>query len=945
MIGRVISHYRVIEQIGAGGMGVVFKAEDITLKRQVALKFLPPELTQDPVARSRLLHEARAASALQHENICALHEIGESDDGRLFLCLDYYEGETLKERLTRGPLSTEEALDLTVQVAHGLEEAHRCGIVHRDIKPANVMVTTRGVAKILDFGLAKASGQSKLTKTGSTVGTIAYMSPEQVRGEEVDGRSDIFSLGVMLYELLTGASPFTAEHEPAIMHKILNVAPPSLRTTGVRLAAQLEPIVGKMLAKEPGERYQSIDEVVQALSQIGSSPSVYKTRFARPVVLGIGALALAVTVAVYLLLPRDRESAIDAAAQNRLAVLRFANLVNAEDPQRYGDIVANLLTTGLSQAQDLTVISNQRMDDLMRETGKSDVGEKIAVMDLGNRVRARWIISGAVVQEAPALVVSYQMVEVRNGDIVVADRVTQFGAEPVFSLVDTIAARITAKLSIPATAEVAIPLADVTTSSLAAYRYYVEGMRELGRARNDKAVDKLRLAVGEDSTFAMANCYLAIAMQTLSGYVADEAEHALSRAVRYAHKATDKEKRLIEIVKDDWDGNNARALANFDALVERYPDEKMFFYVYGWLAAQQSGDEKAIGYASRLLELDPTYGPAYADLAYLYQARGDFERSLRAINSYIDLRPQEPHPYKVRGDILSAMGNLAASIESYRKATELDSEFDPAIVSLGRAYLMAGENKDALACFRRLLDSRDPSSRAMGRLMLANVPIMEGRRKAALETLSQGIAADRLDKGAGNFRFVKNFRKAELYLQMGETDLAIAELDSVRQSPTYAASSEHVIVARLLARAGRMDEARDILEEATRERHPRAPAVDQGEELYWLAYGWLEMEKETCRRPSNTFGTPLRGRRTNSTSGTALGWPACGQIDTGKRWKRSKSPSRSTLGGACSCAPDRRIFSIRLESCTRHQGAPRGPRSFTGRSWTSTEARTPGSKR
>ena len=268
VIGRTVSHYTILQEIGSGGMGVVYKAEDDRLKRPVALKFLPAELARDETAKQRLIREAQAISALQHHNICTIHEIDQSEDGRLFICMDYYEGETLKDRLARGPLSAEDAIDVATQVARGLEEAHRRGIVHRDIKPANVVITNQGVVKILDFGLARLGGESKLTKTGSTVGTAAYMSPEQVRGEEIDQRSDIFSLGVVFHESLTGISPFSAEHEPAIMHKILNVAAPSLRASGVKRAADLEPIAGRMLAKERELRYASASEVIRALKQV-----------------------------------------------------------------------------------------------------------------------------------------------------------------------------------------------------------------------------------------------------------------------------------------------------------------------------------------------------------------------------------------------------------------------------------------------------------------------------------------------------------------------------------------------------------------------------------------------------------------------------------------------------------------------------------------------------
>ncbi len=222
MIGTTISHYKILEKLGEGGMGVVYKAEDTKLKRTVALKFLPPELTRDPEAKERFIHEAQAASALDHNNICTIYEVAEIDDGQLFIAMACYEGETLKSRIAQGQLRIEEALDFVGQIAQGLVRAHEVGIVHRDIKPANIIVTTRGEVKIVDFGLAKLSGRTLLTKSGTTLGTAAYMSPEQARGEQVDQRTDIWSLGVVLYEMLTGKRPFESEYEQALVYSILN---------------------------------------------------------------------------------------------------------------------------------------------------------------------------------------------------------------------------------------------------------------------------------------------------------------------------------------------------------------------------------------------------------------------------------------------------------------------------------------------------------------------------------------------------------------------------------------------------------------------------------------------------------------------------------------------------------------------------------------------------
>jgi eukaryotic-like serine/threonine-protein kinase len=260
MIGQTISHYRILEKLGGGGMGIVYKAEDTRLHRTVALKFLPPELTRDDEAKQKFINEAQSASSLDHNNICTIHEIDETEEERLFICMNYYEGETLKKKITKGPLKLEEAIDMTIQIAMGLQKAHEKGIVHRDIKPANIFITNDDIVKILDFGLAKLVGQTMITKTGATLGTVAYMSPEQIRGEEVDGRTDIWSLGVVLYEMITGKLPFKGEYEQAIMFAILNQEPELITDILLDIPVNIEKIIFKALSKNSSTRYLSVND-------------------------------------------------------------------------------------------------------------------------------------------------------------------------------------------------------------------------------------------------------------------------------------------------------------------------------------------------------------------------------------------------------------------------------------------------------------------------------------------------------------------------------------------------------------------------------------------------------------------------------------------------------------------------------------------------------------
>jgi serine/threonine protein kinase/Tol biopolymer transport system component len=327
LIGRMIGHYRVLEHLGGGGMGIVYKAEDPRLARTVALKFLPPEVTRDPEAKVRFFQEARAASGLDHPNVCTIHEVGETEDGRLYLAMPCYDGETLRRRIERGPLSIDEATDIAKQIARGLAKAHRGGIVHRDIKPANLVVTSDGVVKILDFGLAKLAGAAAITRTGSSVGTPAYMSPEQTRGEDVDHRTDLWSLGVVLYEMVAGRRPFRGDHEQAVLYSLLHEEPKPLSEVRVDTPPELDRIVTGLLTKDPAKRYPSAEGVLADLKALRNEPASGMTptlplprrRKGLPVLSTwaalVAAAAVLVVAAVYWLRPDGRSGGGAAQAQ------------------------------------------------------------------------------------------------------------------------------------------------------------------------------------------------------------------------------------------------------------------------------------------------------------------------------------------------------------------------------------------------------------------------------------------------------------------------------------------------------------------------------------------------------------------------------------------------------------------------------------------------------
>ena len=353
-INETISHYRILEKLGEGGMGVVYKAEDTKLKRTVALKFLPREYSTDINAKERFIHEARAASALDHPNICSIHEIGETEDSQSYIAMACYEGAPLKSKIEEGRIKIEKAIEYIIQIANGLKRAHEAGIVHRDIKPANIIITEHDEVKILDFGLAKLAGQTRLTKEGMTVGTIAYMSPEQAHGQEVDHRTDIWSLGVMLYEMLTGQLPFKGDYEQAIVYSVMNEEPLPPCVLNEDISTELESIIQKCLAKNPENRYQSVEELLIDFktfsaeadlsideSILGILKRLWRKRIIRRI--SIAATSLITLAIIYLLFwPKITEP-------TPIAIISFENQTGDAINDRLSKMIPNLLITKLEQ--------------------------------------------------------------------------------------------------------------------------------------------------------------------------------------------------------------------------------------------------------------------------------------------------------------------------------------------------------------------------------------------------------------------------------------------------------------------------------------------------------------------------------------------------------------------------------------------------------------------
>ena len=859
MIGKTISHYKILEKLGEGGMGVVYKAQDIKLDRTVALKFLPKHLLCDQEAKTRFEHEAKAASALNHPNITTIHEIDEVE-GECFISMEYIEGKSIKELIKEKKFSIEEILRIAIQIGEGLHAAHKKDIVHRDIKSDNIMLTEDGVVKIMDFGLAKLKVATKLTTTGSTMGTLAYMSPEQAQGIEVDQRSDIFSFGVVLYEMITGQLPFRGEHEAAIIYSIINETPEPLARYKTNVPERLQRIIDKTLEKDRNIRYQSAAEVIADLKGLQKETTGVSVVKPKKKILSfiVPATIVFILVLLFLILkPFKFEVVPDKrviAKENSLAIMYFENLVNKEDTERLGEIVTNLLITDLSESEYMRVVSSQRLYDILKLLGRE--GEKKIDREVATQVAtkagARWMLLGNILQVKPRTVITTQLVDVESGQVQASQRITGEMKEEIFSLVDKLTIEIKKDLSLPTPAqkEKDRSVADVTTHSPEAYRYYLEGIDYEYKYYFTEAVKSYRKALEIDSTFAMAYYRLA------AFYGSKE---LLTKAVKYSNNVSQKEKHYIKSLEALISKHYAQAIAELKKIVERYPDEKEAFLRLGeYYRDYLDEPEEAIRQYNKILEIDPLYKEVYNELAFVYVFIDDFEKSIWAINEYISLAPHEPKGYSNRGDIYVKNGKTDQAIESYKKALEIKPDFDVSLERLGNIYLLKREYARAESCYKALCSSTDKGNRAEGRLYLAFIPLYQGKFKDALQVLDDGIAADRMEQVETWENLYKHRHKANIW---GEINLDSAlknyeefmELHS-RQSPDPGLHTRSSYVY-FLAKKGDFEKAQEVANVLKKQ-------IDKKDQTlmfyYWYAVGWIELLKGNLKTSVANFQKVVR---------------------------------------------------------------------------------------
>lgn len=709
MISGIISHYRIISKIGTGGMGVVYKAEDIKLGRTVALKFLPASFSSDEKAKTRFIHEAKSASALDHPNICTIYEIGETEEGQLFIAMAYYDGETLKHKIEKCRLGTEEAIDICLQLAEGLLAAHEKGIIHRDIKPANIFITEKGEVKILDFGLAKVRNQTQLTKMGDAVGTVAYMSPEQTEGGVVDQRSDIWSLGVVLYEMLTGELPFKGDYDQALIYSIINSTPKQLQED---TNFGIQTIIDRCLAKDPTERYHNVDELIKDLtgykegSILNKRPKVKK--IAKPFL--ITTILLTIIVLGYLFIPLGDSEETDLQAgqwESSIAVLPFDNISNDPEQEYFCDGMTEQIISNLSRLPRLKVIARQ---SIMRykKTNKT-------ISEIGQELNVAYVLESSIRKFGNRIRVTAQLINAQDDFHVWSEDYDKEYAD-LFAIQDSVSRAISKKLLKELSGDEIDEVIKNRPKTLEAWEAFSRGKyysQMYFRHFNDvnyfhKSENLLLKAIELDPEYVPSYAHIADLYNTYFGYSAK----------------TEEEKDKYLKLQDKY----------IKAGFKKDPNSEDMYWVKGvFLEFPMEDYDGAFECYKKALMIDPYHTRANFCMSQFLKDKGLPKLAKLFVDRAISVDPIDPYLYLLRSECY--VGNYQQAELDILKALDIDPDAGYALFEYAALLMSFNRNDEAKIVLERIIEIHPEDENKNTKALIY---ALDGEKEKAFDLIPDG---------------------------------------------------------------------------------------------------------------------------------------------------------------------------------------------------------------
>jgi len=706
MIGQTISHYKIIEKLGAGGMGVVYKAEDTRLKRIVALKFLPSSIMASETEKARFIHEAQAAAALNHPNICTIYEIDEVD-GQAFIAMEFVEGESLKDKVNSNQLSVSSVTDIAIQIAQGLAKAHEHGITHRDIKSANVMITKDGIAKILDFGLAKLAGQSRLTKSGSTLGTMAYMSPEQARGEEVDHRTDIWALGVVLYEMLAGQLPFKGEYEHAVMYSILNQEPQPITSLRSEAPMELERVVNKALVKSPDERFQRVDEMLAAMKSLKREIESATVQEPRPLTKlhkrkrfylygGVAALlALLIGSGIYF-----GQNSAPRAKFNSIAVLPLDNLSGDPEQEYFADGMTEALITDLAQIEALKVIS--------RTSVMHYKGANKPLPEIAKALNVDAVVDGSVQRFGERVKITAQLIEAATDRHLWAKSYER-ELRDILALQSELARAIANEIQIKLTPQEQARLTSTRQVNPEAHEALLKGLyywKQFTEKEIKKSIEYFQQAITIDSTYALAYARLAFSYTLLASGNFIPPNEGYPKARIAAMKALEIDEENSEayaalgFIKHLFDWDWAGAERDYKRAIALNQNNETAHTVYALYLSHVGRHDESIAEMKRAHELDPLSLRISSHLGRRFYLARRYDQAIDQFQKTLEIYPNAVSAHRGIGDCYTQKRIYNDAIAELKKANGLLAGDPETLGALGYTYAISDKKDEA----RKILD-------------------------------------------------------------------------------------------------------------------------------------------------------------------------------------------------------------------------------------------------